>query len=43
MQLLLGFLDCSLVYRAMVQVFKLAKKITVSHEDVEGSVMSEYV
>ena len=35
---LLGFLDCSLEYRGMVEAFKLAKMITVSHEDVEGLV-----
>ena len=39
MQFLLGFLDCSLAYRAMVSAFKQAKRITVSHEDVEGSVI----
>ena len=39
MQFLLGFLDCSLAYRAKVEAFKLAKRITVSHEDVEGSVI----
>ena len=42
MQPLLGFLDCSSVYRpplAMVQTFKLANSITVSHENVEGLVI----
>ena len=39
MQLLLGFLACSLVFYAPLAMVAIAFKLTVSHEDLEGLVI----